>query len=594
MLTTICIAQDKEELEAKFWSESAQDILGKVLPAEWAEESAVILTDDRYQQYINSGKNVYITTSKHQVLKIQDQAALEDFSEISLDKDSKVSFLWNTYSKSETQIGIRLIKPDGNLVVVDVETEEVTEDETRKIAIPSLEVGDIIDLYLYTKSKEKDYDGLALYPPLEAPIKDSYPILDYRLAVEVENDFFLNMNTYNGAPAIKEEATDRGATKMYVVEAHKLDKIDTNRWYYPIVEEPCIKMQVAFARSRSNEEYANIFKGEDGERKGNVTKEDLLDYYNRKFFKTKKSRAKYLANHIKEKNILDTEDMFREALEYIRFTKNTRFFEGSIAYDAKLIGEYPNPRCTDYYFGRYKDILPVMADMRSLCMILGVTYDEIMVQPRYDGPMSDLLIKANARRGLRINTPTPLYLISYDQSMTFDHFPSVLEGAEVYIADVEKNKRVVGVKLETMPSSAATDNVYQENIDLAINDDLTGVQLDREYTIKGHFENAYLFDFISWVDFLAEDYIEFADYKHFYECGGKKEIKANTASFNSLIKERKAQSKKFLTEAAEKEWGTSIEDYSDSLIQTGRYGKDQPFIFKNSFLIKDKFIKKAA
>jgi hypothetical protein len=39
--------------------------------------------------------------------------------------------------------------------------------------------------------------------------------------------------------------------------------------------------------------------------------------------------------------------MFPAALEYIRFEKNARFFEGSIAYDAKLIGNYPNPRRTD-------------------------------------------------------------------------------------------------------------------------------------------------------------------------------------------------------------------------------------------------------
>jgi hypothetical protein len=264
LLSTVCFAQDKEELEARFWSGSAQDILGKVLPAEWAEESAVIITDDRYQQYINTEENVYITTSKHQVLKIQDQSARDDFSEISLDKDSNISFLWNTYSKSETKIEIRLIKPLGSLVVIDVKKEEVTEDKIRKIAIPSLEIGDIIDLYLYTNSKEKNYDGIALYAPLESPIKDSYPILDYRIVVEVENDFFLYMNTFNGAPAVKEEATDRSATKMYAVEAHNLDKIDTNRGYYPIVEEPCIKMQVAFARSRNNENYANIFKGEDG------------------------------------------------------------------------------------------------------------------------------------------------------------------------------------------------------------------------------------------------------------------------------------------------------------------------------------------
>lgn len=587
------IAQDRADLETQFWSQSAQDILAKTYPADWNEESAVIITDDRYQQYINSGRNVYITTSKHQILKILDQSALEDFSEIKLDKDSKVTFLWSSFSKSETIIGVRLIKPDGSLKVIDIEKEEVTEDEVRKIAIPGLEIGDILDLFLYTKSMEKDFDGLVLYPPIESTIKDSYPILDYRIAIEVENDFFLNMNTYNGAPAVKEVSTDRKATKKYVVEAKNLDKIDSNRWYYPLVEEPCIKLQVAFARSRSNEEYANIFKGEDGERKGDVTQEDLLDFYNRKFEKTKKSRAKYLANHLKGLKLTDTEEMLRAALEYIRFSKNTRFFEGSIAHEAGIIGSYPSQSCYDFYFGRYDSLLLVMEDMRSLCMILGVTYDEILVQPRYDGAMSDLLIKANARRGLRINTPNPLYLISYDENMTFDRFPSILEGAEVYIAQVEKNKRVVDVKLETMPSSGAQDNIYQESLQIELNEDFTGVNLEREYELSGHFEDEYLFNYISWVDFLKEDYDTYSKFDHYYDCGGKKTRKSQKEDFMSLTKERQLKTTEYLKNAAEKEWEAKVENYQDTLIQTGRYGKDVPFIFKNSYEIKDKFIKKA-
>lgn len=85
-------------------------------------------------------------------------------------------------------------------------------------------------------NKENESDGLEVYPAIEMPIKDNYSTVSYRSAIEVENDFFLNRNTYNGAPTVKEEPTDRNATKMYVVEAKNIDKMETKRCYYPLAE----------------------------------------------------------------------------------------------------------------------------------------------------------------------------------------------------------------------------------------------------------------------------------------------------------------------------------------------------------------------
>ena len=263
---------DKEiELRDRFWKSPDKEVLKIEIPDKWKDESAIILKDHRYIRYINRGKNVISTNRKHQLIKIQDQSSLEDFSEIRLDKDSKISFMWSTYLKEQTIISIRVIKPNGDVSIVDVEKEEVEEDDITKIAIPNLEIGDVLDIIILLEKKEKDFSGLEVYPAFESTLKDTYPLLDYRLAVEVENDFFLNMNTYNDAPKVVEEETERNATKMYVVEAKNLDKIETTRWYYPLVEEPTVKYQVAFARKSKNEYYANIFTGEDGERKAKVT-----------------------------------------------------------------------------------------------------------------------------------------------------------------------------------------------------------------------------------------------------------------------------------------------------------------------------------
>jgi hypothetical protein len=592
-LCAFSVAQDREELEERFWKDSGATIIKKIIPNGWENESAVILTDDRYYQYINSGTTVYFTSSKHELIKIQDQSSLEGFSEIKLNNDSKVSFLWNTYSKSETIIGIRLIKSDGSVIVVDIEKEEVIEDDIRKIAIPNLEIGDIVDLFLYSKNKEKESDGIEVYPAIETPIKDEYPIVDYRIAMEVENDFFLNMNTYNGAPAVKEEPTDRGATKMYVVEAKNVNKLETKRWYYPLSEEPSVKIQVAFARKNRDENNVPIFKGEDGERKATVTEEDVLDFYDRKFYKVSKRMADDVYNYVDELNLVTKEEKFKAALEWIRFHKNTKFFEGVFAYQAELIGSQPSPRCYDYYFGRFENSTQVINLLRALCLKLDVDYDILMAQPRFDGKMKDLLIKANARTGIRINTPSPLYFFTYDENMTMDRFPDILEGAEVFVGKVEKNKRITSISTEILPVSTADENIYKEDITLSLTDDKKNLKLSRTSEANGHHIDDYIYSWISWVDFLGEDYQQYPEQDHFYDCGRKKEIKNNTASFQSLRDKTKETYLKNREEAAEKEWNATVENYTSEIIQSGRYGSNNALITKESFTIQDNYIKKA-
>jgi hypothetical protein len=593
LISVITMAQDREELEERFWKDSGATIIKKAIPTGWENESAIILTDHRYYQYINSGATVYFTSSKHELIKIQDQSALDGFSEISLDKDSKVSFLWNTYSKNETTIGIRLIKPDGSIVVIDIEKEEVVEDDLRKIAVPNLEVGDIIDLYLFSKNKEKEGDGLEVYPAIETTIKDDYPIVNYRIAMEVENDFFLNMNTYNGAPAVKEEPTDRNATKMYVVEAQNLEKLNAKRWYYPFVEEPTVKIQVAFARKKRNERYAPIFKGKDGERKATVTEEDVLDFYDRKFYKVSKGMANDVFNYIDNLNLNTKEEKFTAALEWIRFYKNTKYFEGVFAYQAELIRSQPNPGCYEYYFSRFENSTQVINLLRALCLKLDVDYDILMAQPRFDSKIKDLLIKANARTGIRINTPTPLYFFAYSENMTMSRFPSILEGAEVYVGKVEKNKKITSIATETLPVSTANDNVYTETMTLSLTEDKKNLQLSRTTEATGHFIEDYIYSWISWVDFLEEDYEKYPEQDHFYNCGKKKEIKNNTASFQSLRDKTTENYLKNREKAAEREWRATLENYTSEIVQSGRYGKNSALITRESFIIQDKYIKKA-
>ncbi|GAK94183.1 hypothetical protein JCM19298_658 [Nonlabens ulvanivorans] len=600
-ITTLCFTiilqgQSKleKELQEKFWNQTGSQITAMEIPVKWNEESAVILKDHRYIQYINSGKVVYFKSNKHQLIKIQDQASLEGFSEISLSKDSKISFGWTTTSRKETTIGIRIIKSDGTVSVVNVEKEEVEEDDKRKIAIPNLEIGDIIDIYIQTDRKERDFDGLDIYPAVETTIKDNYPILDYRIAVEVENDFFLNMNTYNGAPAVKEEETERSATKMYVVEAQNVDKLETNRWYFPLVEEPSVKLQVAFARKRSNEYAAQIFKGEDGERKATVDKADVLDYFDRKFNRAYSYSAKEVIAYIKKGKFKTKADKLKAGLDYIRFNRYTRFFEPIFAYQADIVAGTPRTKCYNLYFGIYENDAQVVNDLRAISEEFDIDYDIVLVQPRYDGELDDLLIKSNARVGLKFNTQPELFFFDFSENMTLERFPEQLEGAEAYIGSVVKKKKISSVTRTTLRSSAANENVYQEKINLSLSDDNKGFKMDRELSATGHFEREYIFSWIHWTDFLKEDYSIYKDQEHFYECGSKKELLRYAEQFTALEDKKIEEFRERREKSTDREWdAATVKDYTSTVIETGRYGDNTPLIVKETMTLNDGYIKKA-
>ncbi len=596
IMFSIGFSQSEEELElrALFWKDKSVEVSEISVPEQWKNESAVILKDHRYIQYINRAKNVFSIYRKHQLIKIQDQASLEDLSEIQLNEDSKISFMWSTLLKEETTIAIRVIKPDGKIIVVDIKKEEVVEDGITKIAIPNLEIGDILDLIIQLNKKEKEMTGLAVYPAFESTLNDVYPIVDYRLAVEVENDFFLNMNTYNGAPKVQEKPTERNATKKYIVEAQNLEKIEASRWYYPLVEEPSIKYQVAFARNMSNEYFANIFKGKDGERKEVVTQDDILEYYDRKFRKGYKSAIKGLVKHVKNGNYKTDDQKLRAAIEYIRFHRYTKYFEIMFAYNAGIFTGVPNPKCSSDFYEIYEYTDQVVADLRTFCDQFKINYEVILAQARYDGKLDDLLIKDNAVIGLKFNTEPSLYFFDFNENMTLERIPALLENAESYRGRVIGGKRIVALQKDRLTTSSADDNLYKEILKLSFTEDKKGFKVERDRIANGHFEDMLIFNLIHFTDFLKEDFKNFPDAQHFYQCGSKKQISKHTKEYKAFEQKKYEEYLENRKLNVDEEWSEgSVSEFSTTVLQSGRYGIDIPLHVKENFDLTDGYIKKA-
>lgn len=256
---TFATAQDKEKEKVKeqFWGSKDPYKSLRDIPEKWKNESAVVIYKHENYEFSKINLRADYISSIRKRIKLLDQPAVTQFSEFSFKDQFYSSKGMGSRKKGKVFLGIKVIKPDGTEKEINVDEEAVNADDKKKIAIPNLEIGDIIDYYYYVT--ESFMSQVAYnFDPVERTLGDSYPIMNMKLTFKTENDFFVNFSTYNGAPDLK-VVSEKGGERRYELTASDIEKNDFPRWFYPLVELPSYKFQVVFARSGKFEEWAAAF-----------------------------------------------------------------------------------------------------------------------------------------------------------------------------------------------------------------------------------------------------------------------------------------------------------------------------------------------
>ncbi len=590
--TTVITAQSKKEIELReqFWESQDSKKTVVDVPEKWKDESAVILYREENFEYTNNGKKMYNPSYFHQRVKLQDKASVENFSEFSFEKNRQVGAGFINFYQEETIIGIKIIKPNGEEVILDIDAETVTQDEENKVAIPNLEVGDIIDIFIYEDDYLRSFSGTHIYEPEEKVLSTNYPILYRKLDVTVENDYFLNMESYNGAPQIKEIETGKKSTRRFSLEASDIEKSDFPRWFYPLTELPALKFQVTFALKARNEAAASVFLSEkDAERKTGVTKEEIIEYYGDRFDIDSKSTVKDVVRYLEEKGITDKREQMVQGLYYIRHMSFNRFIELYIARDNQ-IRFYAVPCDKDYVILSENRFVNYMA---GLAKQLGIDYDVIVATADYNGPIEDLLLRSNVSYGLRFNFADPLYFFNLSPHVQADFFPENLEGTKVYKMGVEKNRKLDEVTFDVLPVTTAEENKSVEKINIEFKDDFKTLNLRRNLKFTGHFKTKELTRRLFFGDFLDEEFEHYKT-KHFYDCR-KRQGKSDAGAqqkMEALMTSYKEEKEKDLEEVVSSNFEVKIKDYTYTVENSARYSNEALSI-NDSFTINDEFVKKA-
>lgn len=589
LVTTSIVAQDKKEVKEFFWGAKDEFKKANTVPDKWKNESAVIIHKREHYNYHKFGANVTYTSAIRKRIKLQDQAAVTEFSQFSY----KTKFYSNKaygsgfWRRGTNFIGVKVVKPDGKEIEIDAEKESKEVNGEQKLAISNLEVGDIIDFYFYSIEPFKSVYDYS-FDAVETPLGDVYPTMDLKITLETENDFFVNFNTYNGAPQLKQIPTKSSGERSYELAEKNIEKNEFPRWFYPLAEMPCYKFQVIFARSGKFEKLADGFLSEsEKEIKKTVAKQDIYDYYNKKFVPN--GNLDPIKDFLKGKTFASDEEKIREVYYFCRHEYYTRYLEAFIVNEAKLFYPFEYYGYNPIFFNSEESFINYFMYFLKKNEI---DYDIIVATPRYNGSIDDLLIQGNVTKLIRVNTKNPVYLQYFSPYTSADQIDYTVENSKAYVLEVSKGKKVTDASTVMLPSSTYQENSYKTKTTLTL-DNFTGFAVKRESSYLGHLKENEQKDKFNFYDYVYEDYKKYGTTQLLEYVKNKKKKEQYTNELNALVNKMKDNQKEAFEKSTEEEYEFDVDDYKFEIKSTGRYGKKSALETEETFTVKNNLIKKA-
>ncbi|GAA0733441.1 hypothetical protein GCM10009430_47590 [Aquimarina litoralis] len=576
------------DLGEYIWGEKDTYTTLPAIPEKWKNESAVVILSDYDYYYFKGGKalNTFVITRK--IIKLNDQAAVNLFSEFDeLGQDK--------------ELVVKIIKPDGSVNIIDVDKEKVESSELEssyvtfgyrknvyksKLAIPDLEVGDIIDFCIYFKER-KPIMGVLEAPSVIDVISGEYPIMNYELDVHSKKNFFISIKTENGAPEPQDVSPKKGKDRQYSFKMQDIEKIDPIMWEYTLLNAPYIKFQVSLEK----EKKTKAFVGEEKSKiKDNVTKEEVLEYFKgiTVFDHGYKGSDKYL----KDKG-LSQEERIEEAYYYMRQYYLNQFIEAAVAYKNDLTVDNP---FQFYAFPKYiTEELKFINYYASFLREEKIPFEMIAGIPRSQGKIDNLLFPDDITLFLKINLDpeNPLFVSQFGNHTNFNYFPYYLEGNEAYSLEIGDGHRLETIKKVKIPISDYKLNNSDQEYEITFLDGFEKIKVSRKSKLKGHNKVNEISERLNSLNFTEEDHEKY-NTKRLYDRLKKRRNKNKYEKEFPAFKEKTITlQKESYEESLEEELDFKIEDFSFEVIETGRYNIEDVLSYKEEFSATNDLLKRA-
>lgn len=252
-----------QKVRQEVWSSTPADFQKRTVPDRYKNASAVILSyyrelsTDYYRKAtadlvlnLRLTRQIDCTDMERMLIQINDKKALKDYSEFTFKTKSR-KWTWGYHHKTQTVLGIRVIKKNGNVQevslddYVDVKEGKNDKDLSQKIAVPGLEVGDCIDVFSLDQidTQEQQLD------PFYFVLRQDEPVLYTKVHCMLDQSLATVYRTMNGAPDFT-QTTDKDKNAVLDMVMDKPVDAESSIWYNPLEQSPFIEMYITPTKTK--------------------------------------------------------------------------------------------------------------------------------------------------------------------------------------------------------------------------------------------------------------------------------------------------------------------------------------------------------
>ena len=252
-----------QKVRQEVWSSTPADFQKRTVPDRYKNASAVILSyyrelsTDYYRKAtadlvlnLRLTRQIDCTDMERMLIQINDKKALKDYSEFTFKTKSR-KWTWGYHHKTQTVLGIRVIKKNGNVQevslddYVDVKEGKNDKDLSQKIAVPGLEVGDCIDVFSLDQidTQEQQLD------PFFFVLRQDEPVLYTKVHCVLDQSLATVYRTMNGAPDFT-QTTDKDKNAVLDMVMDKPIDAESSIWYNSLEQSPFIEMYITPTKTK--------------------------------------------------------------------------------------------------------------------------------------------------------------------------------------------------------------------------------------------------------------------------------------------------------------------------------------------------------
>ena len=587
---------EADGLRKEIWGWNKPEFNVRTIPAEFANASKVIIArhqeinaDSKQKYKLMSGvsRELILLEIGREAIKINDKSAVSEYSEISFTQiEKRYGFFVNNTTK--VYVGVRVIKPDGSMKEINNDDIVLTRNDANqkeaKLAVPDLQVGDIIDYFIAKQQNmaQATTTNIATYT---FTLYDDAPIMSYSIHCEIGKKYAVEYRCYNRAEDFKRKSGGDDDNILDLVKKNIPAYSESGLWTASYRQLPIIRMNILLG-------YKGLMAGrfntrDPGEVYKNQSAEEFVQDKKNTLATWKKTNYQYkldmgiiedyYKNVMKNKKNMSPDSILKEMYYMYRFRVLLDVGNGDFESVVNRHNLSYNENGVAFNYGYFLN----EADIENRLVLLTATQQ----------PSMDEIMASNEISMLLATQGSPARVFSFENLYApFATIPYYFENAKQTVTlDIKGRKEFNPKDFDegkmNMPGTTADKNARIENLDLSLSPDGTTLAVNRSTTLKGHYKYDVQKQLILFEDYhSAERKLFGVKQTLFDQMNGDKKTKKFGEELQTAFDQARAKNKDaFISEA--KDWFeqevTELTDHK--VVNMGVRHTNPDFIYASKF-----------